>query len=165
MVITEKYGYEKQNTDIVSDKDIKRVCAYFVVSDLHKITSADICFKTEELIEEINNHENWVLESVVWDANHKIDTNRQGLNIILDKAKNNEFDILLLHHVTLISRSGSKTFDYAAQLFALDKVVYGIIDKIHSFDDLADSLHLTVSRQKQYEELRKIKNNIPEEKI
>ena len=37
MVITEKYGYEKHNTDIVSDKDIKRVCAYFVVSDLHKI--------------------------------------------------------------------------------------------------------------------------------
>ena len=157
MVITEKYGYEKHNTDIVSDKDIKRVCAYFVVSDLHKITSADIRFKTEELIEEINNHENWVLESVVWDANHKIDTNRQGLNIILDKAKNNEFDILLLHRVTLISRSGSKTFDYAAQLYALDKVVYGIIDKIHSFDDLADSLHLTVARQKQYDELKKKK--------
>ena len=97
MVITEKYGYEKHNTDIVSDKDIKRVCAYFVVSDLHKITSADIRFKTEELIEEIDTHENWVLESVVWDANHKIDTNRQGLNIILDKAKNNEFDILLSH--------------------------------------------------------------------
>ena len=95
MVITEKYGYEKHNTDFVSDKDIKRVCAYFVVSDLHKITSADIRFKTEELIEEIDQHENWVLESVVWDANHKIDTNRQGLNIILDKAKNNEFDILL----------------------------------------------------------------------
>ena len=68
-----------------------------------------------------------------------------------------QFDILLLHHVTLISRSGSKTFDYAAQLYALDKVVYGIIDKIHSFDDLADSLHLTVARQKQYDELKKKK--------
>ena len=93
----------------------------------------------------------------MWDANHKIDTNRQGLNIILDKAKNNEFDILLLHHVTLISRSGSKTFDYVAQLYVLDKVAYGIIDKIHSFDDLADSLHLTVARQKQYDELKKKK--------
>ena len=60
-------------------------------------------------------------------------------------------------HVTLISRSGSKTFDYIAQLYVLDKVAYGIIDKIHSFDDLADSLHLTVARQKQYDELKKKK--------
>ena len=163
MVITEKYGYEKHNTDNVSDNDKKRVCAYFVVSDLHKVTSADIRFKTEELLEEIDKHDDWILESVVWDANHKIDTNRQGLNIILDKAKNNEFDILLLHHVTLISRLGSKTFDYVAQLYVLHKAVYGIIDKIHSFDDLANSLHLTVSRQKQYEELKK--NNLTEEKI
>ena len=34
---------------------------------------------------------------------------------------------------------------------------YGVIDKIHSFDDLADSLHLTVARQKQYDELKKKK--------
>ena len=103
-----------------------------MVSDLHKITLADIKLQTDELCEEIAAHNDWILESIVWDANHKVDTNREGLNIILDKAKNNEFDILLLHHVTLISRSGSKTFDYAAQLYALDKVVYGIIDKTSS---------------------------------
>ncbi len=165
MVITDKYGYEKYDIDIISDTERKRVCAYFVVSDLHKVTSADIRFKTEELLEEIDKHKDWILESVVWDANHKIDTNRQGLNIILEKAKNNEFDILLLHHVTLISRSGSKTFDYAAQLYVLDKAVCGIIDKVQTFDDLAKSLHLTVARQKKYEELKKSKNtNIPEEK-
>ena len=60
----------------------------------------------------------------------------------------------LLHHVTLISHSGSKTFDWAVQLHQLGKSVYGIVDGIHSFDELAESLHLTVARQKQYEELK-----------
>ena len=101
----------------MANTDKLRICGYFVVSDLHKITEADIRFCSEDLFDEIANHDEWILESIVWDANHKIDTNREGLNIILEKAKNDEFDILLLHHVTLISRSVTKTFDYALQLY------------------------------------------------
>ena len=125
-----------------------------MVSDLHKITAVDHKFRINDLLEEMEKHNDWMLESVVWDANHKIDTNREGLNLILEKAKNNEFDILLLHHVTLISRSGSKTFDWAVQLHLLGKSVWGIVDEIHSFDELAEALHLTVARQKRYEELK-----------
>lgn len=159
MVITEKFGYEKHNTDTILGTDKKRICAYFVVVDLHKITEVDIRFRKKDLFEEMEKHDDWILESVVWDANHRIDTNREGLNLILEKAKNDEFDILLLHHVTLISRSGSKTFDWAVQLHLLGKSVYGIVDGIHSFDELAEALHLTIARQKQYEEIKKMKNS------
>ena len=152
-----KFGYEKYNTEVISGTDKKRICGYFVVSDLHKVTDVDIRFRTQELLEEIANHEDWMLESIVWDANHKVDINREGLNIILEKAKNDEFDILLLHHVTIISRQGGRTFDYVLQLHKLDKNVYGIIDNIHSLDELVKSHHLSIPRQKQYEELIKSK--------
>ena len=152
-----KFGYEKHNTEVISGTDKKRICGYFVVSDLHKLTDVDIRFRTQELLEEIANHEDWMLESIVWDANHKVDINREGLNIILEKAKNDEFDILLLHHVTIISRQGGRTFDYVLQLHKLDKNVYGIIDNIHSLDELVKSHHLSIPRQKQYEELIKSK--------
>lgn len=150
-----KSGYELYNTDIISKSENKRICCYFVVSDLHKIAPADIRIKTDELIEEIDRHENWILESVVWDANHKVDTNRDGLNIILEKAKKDEFDILLLHHVTAISHQGGKTFDYVLQLQMLGRSIYGITDEIHSFADLAETLQLSASRKKLYETLKK----------
>ena len=151
---TKKFGYEKHDVDIIANTDKKRICVYFTVLDTHKIKPVDIRFRKNELLEEVAKHDDWILESVIWDANHKIDTNREGLNLILEKAKNNEFDILLLHHVTLISRSGSKTFDWAVQLHLLGKSVWGIVDEIHSFDELAEALHLTVARQKRYEELK-----------
>lgn len=150
---TMKFGYEKYNTDIISSTEKKRVCGYFVVSDRRKVTAVDIRFGTEDLLEEIQKHDDWILESIIWDANHKIDTNREGLNLILEKAKNDEYDILLLHHVTLISRSGNKTFDYAVQLYKLGKAVYGIIDGIHSFEELSEALRLNVARRKQYENI------------
>mgnify|MGYP003310431346 FL=1 len=153
MVESKKFGYEKHNIDIISGTDKKRICGYFIVSDLHKVTDVDIRFRTQELLEEVAKHEDWILESIIWDANHKVDINREGLNTILEKAKNDEFDILLLHHVTIISRQGGKTFDYVLQLHRLDKSVYGIIDNIHSLDELVKSLHLSIPRQKQYEEL------------
>jgi hypothetical protein len=40
------------------------------------------------------------------------------------------------------------------QLHQLGKSVYGIVDGIHSFDELAKALHLTVERQKQYDALK-----------
>lgn len=151
------YGYERHNVNIISGTDKKRICGYFVVSDLHKITNVDIRYRTNELLEEVDKHDDWILESIIWDANHRVDTNREGLNIILEKAKNNEFDILLLHHVTIISRQGGRTFDYVLQLHKLDKGVYGIIDNIHSLGEVVESLHLSITRQKQYEELIKSK--------
>lgn len=151
------YGYERHNVNIISGTDKKRICGYFVVSDLHKITNVDIRYRTNELLEEVDKHDDWILESIIWDANHRVDTNREGLNIILEKAKNNEFDILLLHHVTIISRQGGRTFDYVLQLHKLDKGVYGIIDNIHSLGEVVESLHLSIPRQKQYEELIKSK--------
>ena len=151
------YGYERHNVNIISGTDKKRICGYFVVSDLHKITDVDIRYRTNELLEEVDKHDDWILESIIWDANHRVDTNREGLNIILEKAKNNEFDILLLHHVTIISRQGGKTFDYVLQLHKLDKCVYGMIDNIHSLGEVVESLHLSIPRQKQYEELIKSK--------
>ena len=150
------FGYEKHNADVISGTDKKRICGYFVVSDLHKVTDVDIRFRTQELLEEVAKHEDWMLESIIRDANHRVDTNREGLNTILEKAKNDEFDILLLHHVTIISRQGGKTFDYVLQLHRLDKSVYGIIDNIHSLDELVESLHLSIPRKKQYEELTKL---------
>ena len=150
------FGYEKHNADVISGTDKKRICGYFVVSDLHKVIDVDIRFRTQELLEEVAKHEDWMLESIIWDANHRVDTNREGLNTILEKAKNDEFDILLLHHVTIISRQGGKTFDYVLQLHKLDKSVYGIIDNIHSLDELVKSLHLSIPRKKQYEELTKL---------
>ena len=42
-----KFGYEKYNTEIISETDKKRICGYFVVSDLHKVTPADIRLRTE----------------------------------------------------------------------------------------------------------------------
>lgn len=155
MVESMKFGYEKYNADIISETDKKRICGYFVVSDLYKVTEVDIRFRTQELLEEVNRHDDWMLESIIWDANHKVDINREGLNTILEKAKNNEFDILLLHHVTIISRQGGKTFDYVLQLHQLGKGIYGIIDNIHSLGDLVESLHLSIPRKKQYEELAK----------
>ena len=148
------FGYEKYNADVISKTDKKRICCYFVVSDLHKITPASLRLRKEELFEEIEQHNDWMLESVIWDANHKVDTNRVGLNTILEKAKNNEFDILLLHHVGIISRQVTKTFDYAFKLVKMNKLVYGITDKIDSFDDLAEKLPLTKSSRKQYEEYK-----------
>ena len=148
------FGYEKYNADVISKTDKKRICCYFVVSDLHKITPASLRLRKEELVEEIEQHNDWMLESVIWDADHKVDTNRVGLNTILEKAKNNEFDILLLHHVGIISRQVTKTFDYAFKLVKMNKLVYGITDKIDSFDDLAEKLPLTKSSRKQYEEYK-----------
>ena len=148
------FGYEKYNADVISKTDKKRICCYFVVSDLHKITPASWRLRKEELVEEIEQPNDWMLESVIWDANHKVDTNRVGLNTILEKAKNNEFDILLLHHVGIISRQVTKTFDYAFKLVKMNKLVYGITDKIDSFDDLAEKLPLTKSSRKQYEEYK-----------
>lgn len=148
------FGYEKYNTEIISRTNRKRVCGYFVVSDLHKITPSDIRLRTEELLEEVANHKEWVLESIVWEANHKVDTNREGLNLILEKAKNNEFDILFMHHITLISRQGGKIFDYALQLFKHDKTICGIIDGIRSLDELAETLHLSDAKRKQYENMK-----------
>lgn len=139
----------------MADTDKLRICGYFVVSDLHKITEADIRFCSEDLFDEIANHDEWILESIVWDANHKIDTNREGLNIILEKAKNDEFDILLLHHVTLISRSVTKTFDYALQLYKGKKSVYGIVDGIHSMDEFVNKIQLGAARKKQWENTKK----------
>ena len=151
-----KFGYEKYNTELISKTDKKRLCGYFVVSDLHKVTPADIRLRTEELLDEVANHEEWILESVVWDANHKVDTNREGLNLILEKAKNNEFDILLMHHITLISRQGGKTFDYALELAKLEKAIYSIVEGTRSLDELAETLHLSVAKSKQYEDLRRL---------
>lgn len=151
-----KFGYEKYNTEIISETDKKRICGYFVVSDLHKVTPADIRLRTEELLDEVANHEEWILESVVWDANHKVDTNREGLNLILEKAKNNEFDILLMHHITLISRQGGKTFDYALELAKLEKVIYSIVEGMRSLDELAETLHLSVAKGKQYKDLKRL---------
>ena len=151
-----KFGYEKYNTEIISETDKKRICGYFVVSDLHKVTPADIRLRTEELLDEVTNHEEWILESVVWDANHKVDTNREGLNLVLEKAKNNEFDILLMHHITLISRQGGKTFDYVLELAKLEKAIYSIVEGMRSLDVLAETLHLSVAKRKQYEDLKRL---------
>lgn len=82
-----KYGYQKYESIQQSSTSEKRVCGCFVVSDLHKVTEADIRFRSEGLLEEIEKHSDWMLESIIWDANHRIDMNREGLNIILDKAK------------------------------------------------------------------------------
>lgn len=153
MVESMKFGYERYNTDIISKTDKKRICGYFVVSDLHKVTEVDIRFRTQELLEEVNKHDDWMLESIIWDANHKVDINREGLNTILEKAKNDEFDILLLHHVTIISRQGGKTFDYVLQLHKLGKGVYGIIDNIHSLGELVESLHLSIPRKNSMKSL------------
>ena len=152
---TMKFGYEKHNADTIANTDKKRICVYFTILDTHKIKPVDIRFRTNELLEEVAKHDDWILESVIWDANHKIDANREGLNTILDKARNDEFDILLMYHCMQVSRSGSKTFDWTLQLHQLGKSVYGIVDGIHSFDELAKALHLTVARQKQYEMLKK----------
>lgn len=149
-----KFGYDKYNSELINDSGKKRICGYFVVSDLHKITEVDIRLRTDELLEEIAGHEDWILESIVWDANHKIDTNREGLKVILDKAKSDEFDILLMHHITLISRQGGKIFDYALQLSILDKTIYGIVGGTHSLDELAESLHLSVAKRKEYENFK-----------
>ena len=148
------FGYKQYNIGEIPTTDKKRICGYYVVSDLHKITAVDHKFRTNDLLEEMERHDDWILESIVWDANHKIDTNREGLNTILDKAKNDEFDILLMYHCMQVSRSGSKTFDWTLQLHLLGKSLYGIVDGIHSFDELAEALHLTVARRKQYEELK-----------
>lgn len=145
------FGYEKYNADVISATDKKRICGYFVVSDLHKITPADLRLKTEELLEEIAKHEDWILESIIWDANHKVGTGREGLNTILEKARNNEFDMLLVHHMTHISRQGGKAFDYAVQLYLLDKPIYGILEGVRSLGELADTLHISAARRKQYE--------------
>ena len=145
------FGYEKFNADIIETTDKKRICGYFVLSDRYKISPISIRLRTEELTDEIANHEDWILESVIWDATHTIDTNREGLNTILEKAKNNEFDILLLHHVTLISHSSNKAFDYAVQIQQLGKSFYGIVDEIRSLDDMCSKLHLSIKRRKQYE--------------
>lgn len=153
------FSYEKYNADVISKTDKKRICCYFVVSDLHKITPAGLRLRAEELVDEIERHEDWILESVIWDANHKVDTDREGLNTILNKAENNDFDILLLHHVGIISRQVTKSFDYAFELVKMDKVVYGIIDEIHSFDDLARKLPLTKSSRKKYEEYKCVNNS------
>jgi len=155
-----RFGHKRYNAELITNTDKKRVCGYFVVSDLRRVTEADIRFGTAELLEEIAKHDDWILESIIWDANHKIDTNREGLNIILEKAKENEFDILLLHHVTLISRSGNKTFDYAVQLYKLDKAVYGIIDGIQSIEELSEALHVNAGRRKQYEKLMMNQNTL-----
>ena len=96
MTDNSEFGYKEYNTDEISTTDKKRICGYYVVSDLHKITAVDHKFRTNDLLEEMERHDDWILESVVWDANHRIDTNREGLNLILEKAKNNEFDILSL---------------------------------------------------------------------
>lgn len=148
------FGYERYNTEIVAQTDKKRICAYFVVSDLHKVNEADLRFKTEELTEEISKHEDWILESVIWDAKHGVDTNYDGLNTILEKAKKDEFDILLVHHLSIISHQGGKIFDYALQLHLHKKSIYGIVDHIHSFDELAESVPLTTARKRQYENLK-----------
>ena len=153
------FGYDKYNKEIINDSGKKRICGYFVVSDLHKITSADIRLRSDELFEEIAGHDDWILESIVWDANHKVGTNRDGLNIILEKAKNNEFDILLMHHVTLISRQGGKTFDYALQLSEFGKSIYGVVGGLYSLDELAETLHLSIAKRKQYEEFKKVIEN------
>ncbi len=79
------FGYENHNADTIANTDKKRICAYFTVLDTHKIKPVDIRFRTNELLEEVAKHDDWILESVIWDANHKIDTNREGLNIILIK--------------------------------------------------------------------------------
>ena len=152
-----KFGYEKYNTDAIANTDKTRISAYIVVSDFQKDFAVSVRLGTEELLDEIEKHEDWILESVIWDANHKVDTNREGLSIILEKAKNNEFDILLMPHCMVISRSGSKNFDYTIQLYMLDKSIYGITDGIHSFDALVENIHLTPARQKQYAELKKSK--------
>ena len=154
MVGSKKFGYEKHNADVISATDKKRICGYFVVSDLHKVTDVDIRFRTQELLEEVAKHEDWILESIIWDANHKVDINREGLNTILEKAKNDEFDILLLHHVTIISRQGGKTFDYVWQLSELDKTIYDIVGGTRLLDELAKTIHLSVAKRKQYEDLK-----------
>ena len=154
---TMTFGYEKHNTDVIANTDKKRICAYFTVLDTHKVSSVSIRLRTEELLDEVAKHDDWILESVIWDANHKIDTNREGLNLILEKAKNDEFDIVLVYHGMAFTRSGSKNFDYSKELYKLDKSIYGIVDGIRSFEQLFDALHLTPARQKKYEELKKLK--------
>lgn len=146
-----QFGYEKFSIDSIKTTNKKRICGYFVLSDLHKITSVSIRLRTEDLIDEISKHDDWILESVIWDATHTIDTNREGLNTILEKAKNDEFDILLLNHVSLISRHSNKAFDYAVQLHQAGKSIYGIVDEIYSLDDMNAKLHLSIKRRKQYE--------------
>lgn len=59
-----------------------------------------------------------------------------------------------MHHVTLISRQGGKTFDYALQLSKYEKTIYGMIGGSYTLDDLADTLHLSMARRKQYEDLK-----------
>ena len=62
------FGYEKHNTDAIATTDKKRICIYFTVLDTHKIRPADIRFRTNELLEEVAKHDDWILESVIWDA-------------------------------------------------------------------------------------------------
>ena len=38
-----KFGHDKHNEEIVSITDKKRICGYFMVSDLHKVTPLSIC--------------------------------------------------------------------------------------------------------------------------
>ncbi len=151
------FGYEKHNADEIANTDKKRICAYFTVLDTHKVSPVSIRLRTEELLEEVAKHDDWILESVIWDANHKIDTSREGLNLILEKARNDEFDIVLVYHGMAFTRSGSKNFDYSKELYKLDRSIYGIVDGIRSFEQLFDALHLTPARQKEYEELKMAK--------
>ena len=151
---TMTFGYEKHNADVIENTDKKRICAYFTVLDTHKVSPVSIRLRTEELLEEVAKHDDWILESVIWDANHKIDTNREGLNLILEKARNDEFDIVLVYHGMAFTRSGSNNFDYSKELYQLNRSIYGIVDGIRSFEQLFDALHLTPARQKEYEELK-----------
>ena len=83
-----KFGYEKYNTEIISETDKKRICGYFVVSDLHKVTPADIRLRTEELLDEKE------LEQIIRNYNARILEMDRKYTVIEKTGHSNETESL-----------------------------------------------------------------------
>ncbi|MBO5379157.1 MAG: recombinase family protein [Clostridia bacterium] len=145
------FGYNKFNEEEIKTSNKKRICGYFIVSKEHKISPVTLRLRTEDLQEEISLHDDWILESVIWDACSNYSTDREGLNLILEKARNDDFDMLLVNHISIISRNANYCLDYAVKLVKTGKTFYGMVDGIKTLDDINEKLHLSIKRKKQFE--------------
>lgn len=94
------------------DRMKKKVCCYVRASENDPFLQQ----KIDELIGEIQNHSDWIFHSVVVDHSIGVPVDRDILNMILDKASNNEFDIVLVRDSSQISRDISQLSKYIMRI-------------------------------------------------
>lgn len=116
-----------------------RVIAYARISTLDEEQQVSLLNQKEYFEKVINDNPNWELVDIIYDeASGASVKNRDGFKSLIERAKNNEYDLLITKEQSRFSRNVIETLTYLKELKTYNVEAFFLLDNIYTGD--ADSM-------------------------